>query len=101
MQLPSGKPAELLNCFGGLQGKQKLARLVSHRRRYHPSVAILVESPQPFVGKADKLPAILPTRSRDVRLYRTRQASLHEEANAARIQVSTAVDSRQSQTVGL
>jgi hypothetical protein len=43
MQLPAGKPAELLQHLGGFEGEQKLAQLVGHRGRHPLGVSVLVE----------------------------------------------------------
>src|SRR5271170_3706081 len=59
MQLPAGKPAKLLPRLGGFEGKQKLAQLVGHRGRHALGASVLVELPQPFVAKADKLHVVL------------------------------------------
>jgi hypothetical protein len=75
MQLPAGKPAELLQRFGGFNGGNKLAQFVGHRGRHTSGVPVLVELPEPFVAKADNL-HVIPSGFLRVRLYRTRQALL-------------------------
>src|SRR5258706_15642094 len=59
MQLPTGKPAKLLQRLCGFEGEQKLAQLVGHRGRHSLGLSVLVELLEPFVAKADKLHVVL------------------------------------------
>jgi hypothetical protein len=45
MQLPAGKPTELLQRLGGFEGKQKLAQLVGHCGRHRFGVSVLMKAP--------------------------------------------------------
>jgi hypothetical protein len=73
MQLPAGKPAELLQRLGGFEGEQKLAQLVGHRGRHRLGVSVLMEVPYAFVTKANKL-HVIPSLFQYVLLCRTLQA---------------------------
>src|ERR1035437_4956848 len=54
VQLPSWKPAELVEGLGGFDSEQKFPQLVGHRGRHPLGVAVFMELPEPFVAKANQ-----------------------------------------------